>query len=240
MLLDKLRSNLFGEGVLPKKKILDKVKSKIFCLSRAYVYTTISDVVFVKDIGEEHCTIKSNINIVEADCQNMETFYHQNPGLEKGSYKTTSYLDNNYNGAIAELDGKMIGYVWWTDAHNTDPQSRHPHLKRYAIELGEDESWGFDLFIIPEFRGGSLASDFFVLFRNLLREKGYTRVWGFARADNLPAMWIHRLQKYQPVKTVYSHLFLGTFLLSRVAGGRWFMRNVPFYGKQRFDYRFLF
>lgn len=218
------------------KNILSKLKE----LFNKCIYTSIDDVVFVKEITQEQHKLKNNIRVIEANYQNVEVFYRENPELIKNMSRIVSYLDNHYKGAIAELDGKMIGFVWWTDAQKNEPQYRHPHLKRYNLELNDDEAWGFDLFILPEFRGGNVASDFFFLFRKHLREKGYSRVWGFAQADNLPAMWVHKLQKYENVATVTSHLFLGNLLLSNVAGGRWFIRNVSFFGKQKFDYRFLF
>jgi len=231
-----MKMNLINKDMLVKNPInLSQSLYKIL------FYAKMEDIVFKKELIVGYHNIKNDkLRIINADYEKMNIFYRENPGLRKQSHITRSYLDNNYHGELAELDGKIVGYSWWSDAQISNPEYRHPHLKRYDVELKSNEVWGFDLFILPDFRGRSIASDFLYLCHKHIREKGYTRVLGFANKDNLPSIRLHKQHKYEPVKTVISHLFLGMFLYSNAGGGMWFIRNVSFWGKQRFDYRFLF
>jgi hypothetical protein len=35
-----------------------------------------------------------------------------------------------------------------------------------------------------------------------LKERGYTRLWGYVRADNRPARWLYSMRGYEVVKHV--------------------------------------
>jgi len=201
-----------------------------------YIYTDIEEVILQKDLVDEEYKTKSNVQVREADHQKVMQFCSENPDLRDEKIRYLSYLDNHYHGALAELDGKIIGGVWWFD-HRLDQVDIHPHLVRYKLNLKPGEVWSFDLFILSQDRGSGISNDFFKLFRKYLRNAEYTRLYGHVSSSNLPAVWLHKLQGYKPVKTVKSHLFCNALMLSE---GRLFLRNPSIGVKQKFDYRPLF
>jgi hypothetical protein len=147
--------------------------------------------------------------------------------------KCCSYLDNGYRVLLAEMEGQIVGHIWWHD-HRLDRAQLHPQLLRYGLELKPGEVWSFDLWLLERYRGGGGSNDFFALFRQHLRQAGYARVWGSVDSAYLPAVWLHKIQGYRAVKTVEARLFFGAVLWS---GGRLYLRNPPIGVRQKFDFR---
>ncbi len=195
----------------------------------------VREVVMRKDLVDEGEVPRKRLRLVEADRPRVRELCRRDAHLRQGREKCLSYLDNGFRGLLAEVDGRLVGHVWWCDPRRGGTRV-HPHLVRYGLALEPGEVWGFDLYLMPEHRGGGMSNDFFALFRRFLREAGYARVYGAVDAANLPAVWLHKVQGYVPVKTVEGTLFGGVLLSS---GGRLFLKNPRFGAKQRFDFRAL-
>ncbi len=191
------------------------------------------EVVMVKDLASDKSVVKGEMRVFEGDRQAVERFCGQHDELQRQWSKCASYLDNGYHALLAEVDGEVVGHIWWHD-HRLDPANVHPHLVRYGLELEPDTAWGFDLYLLPDSRGRGASNDFFALFRRTLRDLGYTKVYGHVDAKNLPAVWLHKLQGYKKVKTVEGRLYCKCLLHS---DGRWLIRNPPVGVKQKFDFR---
>ena len=196
----------------------------------SFLRSDIEDVVLVHELGPERTRIHTALELVEADRERVRQLCEACRLPAERRIKMASYLDHHYHGLIAMLDGKPVGHVWWVDR-----ALPHPHVARFGIELGEGDAYAFDLYLAPEHRGGGASSDLFVRLRELLTAKGYRRVYGSVRASNLPAVWLHKLQHYRPVKTVPARIYLDDAVL--VSGGSLYLRNPLAFGKQRFDYR---
>ena len=188
-----------------------------------------------RDLRDEPPSPRHRGRILEADRAGVLRLCQQSEELRHARTKCLSYLDNRYRGLLAEVDGRLVGHVWSCDPA-LHPEDAHPHLGRYGITLGRGEVWGFDLYLMPEYRGGGLSNEFFALFRRSLRESGYVRVYGSVEADNLPAVWLHKVQGYEHVKTLHGTLYCGVLLKS---GGRLFLKNPSFGVRQKFDFRAL-
>lgn len=201
-----------------------------------YLHSDLEEVVLQHELRPEPYKTRTRLELVEADRDQVEQFCRDNHIKRTKRIKLSSYLDNQYHALFAMLDGVMIGHVWWFD-DRIDPADAHPYLSRFDLALQPGDVWSFDLYIAPEHRGRGVSDDFFVLLRKYLEGKGYKRVYGHVRADNLPAVWLHKLQHYTPVKTVRSRLFLDDAVL--VSDGRVWLRNPTVGVKQKFDYRRL-
>ena len=178
----------------------------------------------------------SDISAVEHDRRDLAELLTRHPSLPVDPALAENFFDNNYRVLVAFIDGTPIGCVWWTDRQAKSPERQHPHIRRYEVQLGEKEAWGFSLDIVPGERGDGRANDFFLLFRTKLYQLGYTVLWGSAQKDNISAMWLHRMQGFEEIKTIRSRLFLGTFLYAETGFGQWFVRNRHSHDQQ-FDYR---
>lgn len=214
-----------GGHRLSARRLLARVKESL--------WTDAKDVVLRKDLSGETGAAKNRVRLVPADRENVLELCRQNADLARSRARCVSYLANGYHGLLVEVDGRLVGHIWWCDPR-ADPKHLHPHLVRYRLSLEPGEVWGFDLYLMPEFRGGGMSNDVFALFRRHLRDAGYARVYGSVEASNLPAAWLHKVQGYEAVKTVPGTRLLRIFLWS---DRRLFLRNPSFLVRQKFDYR---
>jgi GNAT superfamily N-acetyltransferase len=195
----------------------------------------IRDVVMFKDLKPERYRPKTDLTVREGDREAVLRFCRAHEELQRHQTKCASYLDNGYRALLAEVDGAVVGYIWWHD-HRVARCCAHPHLVRYGLELEPGQVWGFDLVLLEQARGKGASNDFFARFRAHLLGLGYTRVYGHVDASNTPAVWLHKLQGYKKVKAVEGRLYGKLFLHS---GGRLFLRNPPVLARQKFDFRAL-
>jgi hypothetical protein len=110
-------------------------------------------------------------------------------------------------------DGVVIGDLWYV-AHSTTPTPRlHPHLQWFGIDLGEQEVYMFDMHVDAKERGNSLTTWFLTNVLFTLRNNGYDKAYGYFAAQNVPALWVHRLIGYEEK----SHFVVQRFFLYETA-----------------------
>ncbi|MEM8497283.1 MAG: GNAT family N-acetyltransferase [Pseudomonadota bacterium] len=215
--------------------------TKIAKFCRQIVYEESEDIVFRKDLSNYDYVLKNKgLSCIDANADNLKQFLQDKPKLWRQLYITQSYLANGYHGILLILDETVIGYVWWARYSPSKPEFCHPHLKQFDLQLTETDAWGFDLFILPEYRGGGMSTDVLYLLLEHIRSHGCRFSWGCAQKENLPALWVHKLHRFEKVKSVRSIIYFRVLLYCDIDGGCWFAKNSLFFGKQRFDYRFLF
>lgn len=219
--------------------MLKKLSQKFKSLYYHCVYQQFEEVVFKKDLQLENYQLKNNnVRAVEANREQIDAFLAAHSRLKKYRSRARNYFDNNFRATMALLNDQPIGYVWWTDAQTESPECLHPHVHRYGLSLGNEDVYGFDLKILPEHQGNNIASDFFYLYRRQLADLGYTTLWGSAEKHNLAAMWLHRMHRHEPVRTITSRKFLGRFLYTDSDQGHWYLKNGML-GRHRYDFRYL-
>ncbi len=217
-----------------------KIVKKLRALFAEYCFGSFDDVIFKKDLDQPPPAIQNErLSVIDGDRDMVDQFMAANAELRAFRPRAQSYFDNNYRAVMAMLDGEPVGYVWWTDAQIGTEECQHPHVIRYEIDMGEGDVWGFDMHILMAQRGASTSGDFFGLFRRHLHSKGYRVLWGAAQKDNRPALWLHRMQRFEEAMTVHSYEFLGQLLYVDLNGGSWFWKNGR-NSKQNFDYRCIY
>jgi GNAT superfamily N-acetyltransferase len=143
------------------------------------------------------------------------------------------YVRRGYPALFAEVDGRIVGYMWWVDAEFSGDRA-HPHLARYGIHLGPREAYAFDFFLAPGCRGGGNANAFLSRFHQHLRSRGFERVWGFVASWNKPARWLYSLCGWRPQKVVNSVVIARRLLFSQTG---FFVRNSRRRKMPSHDYR---
>ena len=136
------------------------------------------------------------------------------------------YVRCGYRALFAEVDGTIVGHMWWVDG-------LHPHLARYDVRLRPREAWAFNFFLEPRYRGGGNANEFLSKFEQHLRRRGFERVWGVVASDNKPARWLYSLCGWRPQKVVDSVEIAGRLLFAPTG---LFLRNSRRKGRAH-DYR---
>lgn len=113
-----------------------------------------------------------------------------------------------YGGFVAFAGGEPAGCYWWVD-RKMRPVHRELTSRGLGIELGPRDVYGFDLFLLPEFRGGGRASDLAYQVESRLRDRGFERLLGGVDERNLMARWLYDSRGYEPVEVVVSTTVLG-------------------------------
>jgi GNAT superfamily N-acetyltransferase len=144
-----------------------------------------------------------------------------------------SYARNGYRGFLAFREGVPIGLMWWVDGR-IPARNNHPHLKRFAIQLGAGDAYLFDFFIRPEYRGGGSANEFMTRIEAALGSLGYERLLGCVDVDNKQARWLYSLLGWQDLRTHHCWALFSFMLLTNHA---LFVRNGPQDSPHGFDYR---
>jgi len=144
------------------------------------------------------------------------------------------YVRRGYRALFAEVDGRIVGHLWWVDAHCSSDHV-HPDLARYGIRLGPREAYAFNFFLAHGVRGGGNANAFLSRFEQHLRSRGIERVWGYVDSQNKPARWIYSLCGWKPRKAIHSVQIARCLLFSQTGV---FIRNsrrrkVPSHGYRR-------
>lgn len=144
------------------------------------------------------------------------------------------YVRRGYRALFAEVDGRIVGHIWWVDALFSGDRA-HPDLALYGIRLGRREAYAFNFFLEPGCRGGGNANEFLSRFEQHLRSRGFERVWGFVASQNKPARWLYSLCGWRPRKVINSVEIARCLLFSQTGV---FVRNsrrrkVPSHGYRR-------
>jgi len=144
------------------------------------------------------------------------------------------YVQRGYRALFAEVDGRIVGHIWWVDA-NFPSDRAHPDLARLGIRLGPREAYVFNFFLEPGCRGGGSANEFLSRFEQHLRSRGFERVWGFVAGDNKPARWLYSLCGWKPQRVIHSVEIARYLLLSQtgVFARNSQRRKVPLHGYRR-------
>jgi GNAT superfamily N-acetyltransferase len=107
-------------------------------------------------------------------------------------------VELGFHGFVAFQGEELIGYYWWVDR---DVPTLYPDLRKLGlgIEMGDEDVYGSDFFLLEEHRGGGAAADFLFAVESSLRDRGYTQLWGYVVSGNRPARWIYSTRGYRPM-----------------------------------------
>jgi len=122
--------------------------------------------------------------------------------------KAAHYLQKGYGGCAIVRDEKIVGDIWFTTPDTKTVSLCHPDCKWLQIFCSEDEVYTFDMFLSPDERGNNLASLLQSSALKALRQKGYTKAYGYYWSDNIPALWVHRMGKWREIKRLKVNRFL--------------------------------
>ncbi len=206
--------------------------SKIF-------YTNVDLVMSLSLLEAKNSNCKGKLVIIPVDENNtpvLREFCGNNKCSLRNTRMLNSYLRNKFNGYVATIDSKIIGYFWWVDNHLPRRQN-HPHIVRCGLNLKDNEAYTFDFFIAPEHRGGGNAVAFLSKVHRKLKAMGFQRIYGQVSADNKPARWLYKLNGYKELRQVKS---CRIFKLILITNKTVFIRNNRLISSYSFDYKPLF
>lgn len=128
--------------------------------------------------------------------------------VKNRSLKATQYLKKGYGGCAIIRGEKIVGDIWFTTPNKNAANYFHPDCKWLQISCAADQVYTFDMFLSPDERGNNLASLLQNSALKALRQKGFTKAYGYYWSDNIPALWVHRMGKWSEVKRLKVNRFL--------------------------------
>lgn len=137
-----------------------------------------------EDLGAQHLAGLSQLNHKRGS-----------PEVDK---RFERYVSSGFHGFVAYSGEELVGYYWWVDA---DVRTLYPDLRKLGlgIELGPGDVYGSDFYVLEEHRGGGVAADFLFHVESALRDRGYSKIWGYVVSDNRPARWVYSTRGYKPM-----------------------------------------
>ena len=113
------------------------------------------------------------------------------------------YAKKNCITLIATQNNECLGFIRWTRDKN------FRDLKKFRIDLKDDQAYMFDFFLFPKYRGTPLGKDISTVAIDRLRSLGISKFFGYFFSDNLPALWWHRaILDAVEFKKIKTHRFL--------------------------------
>jgi hypothetical protein len=132
--------------------------------------------------------------------------------------KAAHYLGKGYCGYAIVRDGAVVGDVWYTCPGGDGAPVSHPDLTMLRVQPGENDIYAFDMYIDPGQRGENIAVKFKKAYQRKLQARGFSHVYGYYWIDNVAALWMHRMLKFEDLPAVRVSRFLSIWKIREKGG----------------------
>lgn len=112
------------------------------------------------------------------------------PGLRRIRPRDEGYAPHFDAGRlliVGEVEGRLASFNWFEAG-----KTHRSVTNGYAFDVGAGGVWAFGFEVDPEFRMSGIFHKHWVVAMELLRERGYHRVYGSIQADNPRSVNSHR------------------------------------------------
>ncbi len=197
---------------------LRTLASKAWARLKASVYSTDEVVVLAKDLREiTDMAFAGSLRIEELGDRHIPALRRFNTARNdaKASARAEQDIRRGYRGYAGFAGDELVGYYWWVD-RGIEP--RHRDIADYGlhIDLADRDVYGFDFFLLEEYRGGGNSMEFLYKVETGLRDLGYRTLYGYVVEKNKPARWLYAMRGYVPVREVGAKRVLGRRVETRV------------------------
>lgn len=143
--------------------------------------------------------------------ENLEFFVLEKENMDRMHFmfkvksrrmKANYNINSGYILFIVVFNNEIIGDIWCAVPRKHGSLPVHPDLNFLRIQAGEKDVYMFDMYIFPKYRGNAISNYLMKKALFVLKEQGYSRVYGYYESDNLPAMWAHRVCGYKEMDKI--------------------------------------
>lgn len=189
-------------------------------IARERLYMKTDQIVMLKELASDEPTATRTIRIEEAELEHVPLLaeFNRRQCNTRRTRRFETGLSEGKRALLGFRDDRLIGYFWWHDATQSPDGF---YLTRFGLGLGDDEMYGYDLFIAPEHRGHGTPAEFLAGVEAELARLGYRRMFGFVDGANVPARWLYATSGYEVVLRVHTRTVLKHLLL--VDGRGWLL-----------------
>lgn len=157
------------------------------------------DLTAATDIPSPH---DLKVSVIDRTCLPRMALFRKEAGIggEDPLPALTAYLDNGFYGFLAEINGEIIGYIWWGDTKTKfdfDPQGYGFYARQ--VKMAPTDTFGFDLFMAPKNRNAKIALEFLSRAFFAAQKLGYLRNYGYVVDKNMPARWIYSAAGFKEI-----------------------------------------
>jgi GNAT superfamily N-acetyltransferase len=203
-MIAKLRRNLSEKGLRGTMALLWRR------LREGYVREEV--IVLLKELGsivEPKRTVGLVVESLEE--RHLPGLYDVNRrrGLPEADEYFASCVAKGFNGFVARRGEDLVGYYWWVDSEADPP---HPDVwllgEEYEAAVEPGDVYGSSLFLLEQHRGGGASNEFLYRVEARLRDRGYSRIWGYLDRSNRPARWLYSTRGYRQMWGVVNRRFI--------------------------------
>jgi GNAT superfamily N-acetyltransferase len=108
------------------------------------------------------------------------------------------------------IGDELVGYFWWMDSVRA---AEGFYLDRFGITLEDNEVYGYEFSIAPEYRAGGTATAFLAHVEAELARRGYERMYGFVESWNVGPRWLYSVRGYEVIRRVRTRTVLGRLVV---------------------------
>jgi hypothetical protein len=116
--------------------------------------------------------------------------------------KAAHYLKKGFRGFGLFVGQEIVADLWYYRPSPGAGAAIPKDLEWLGLECPMNSVYSFDMFLNPKLRGQNLAAFFQSSFLRHLRDLNVERAYGYYWQDNLPALWVHRMLKWEEIKTL--------------------------------------
>lgn len=124
--------------------------------------------------------------------------------------KAQRYLKEGRRNFAIATGNLIVADIWCERPCSPAHAVQHPDLRLFGLDCREGETYAFDAFIDPAYRGHNLAVPLQRFLQQTLKREGCKKVYGSYYDDNIPAMWMHRVLRFteRPKREISRFFFL--------------------------------
>ena len=182
----------------------------LFSLFHEYFYFDRRAIVVEKDLVNYSLDVtkfsKNDIHLMDAEKIIKDINQYKFP-VKNRYLKILHYLKKGYSGYVMVNGNTHIGDIWYFPKE-VNQTADHPDCQWLGIHRFKNEVYTFDMYLVPDVRGYNLAIALQSNALLSLHEKGFTKAYGYFWADNVPALWAHRMSKWKEIRKIKMGRFL--------------------------------
>ncbi len=121
--------------------------------------------------------------------------------------KAVHYLDKGSRGFALVNGNEVNGDIWYTAVPTAENGAIHPDVTWLGIRCKDKYAYMFDMYLNPVKRGGASAAMLQLGALYELKKKGFNRAFGYYWSNNIPALWVHRMLKWNECSRIKASRF---------------------------------
>lgn len=153
-----------------------------------------------------------DVSIVDVNAQ-MDNSFLRKYTVKHRKFKCEFYLKSGYRAFAIKRADDVVGDIWYATKTNSSKGPIHPDMEWLNLVARSKDVYTFDMFLDPHERGNGMAAYLQYNALLLLKKKGFEKAYGYFMADNIPALWVHRLLKWKEIKKVYTKRFIRRWVI---------------------------